>query len=200
MQSSVSKPVGGSSSSQQTGSGPSGSQPATSNRQSYAQQPQRQWPDACQQSGPNRSKALSLVHESDEVLMMLKSSVSANGCTESRVPSVATVLGEEAPTGGTGDEHVPKEYCTDSCEHAPLGANATESADLPVVRKVCRLHVGAPPSSDPKHGRSVEMPAATEGGMRDDMFFVGIQVQNRWTWAMFDTGASKNLVSTKFFG
>ena len=36
--------------------------------------------------------------------------------------------------------------------------------------------------------------------MRDDMFFVGIQVQNRWTWAMFDTGASKNLVSTKFFG
>ena len=36
--------------------------------------------------------------------------------------------------------------------------------------------------------------------MRDDMFFVGIQVQSRWTWAMFDTGASKNLVSTKLFG
>ena len=71
VQSSVSNPVGGNSSSQQAGSGPSGSQCATSNRQSFAQQPQRQWPDARQQ-GSNRGNALSLVHESDEVLMMLK--------------------------------------------------------------------------------------------------------------------------------
>ena len=80
-----------------------------------------------------------------------------------------------------------------------MGANATKSSDLPTARQVCRLHVGALPSSDPKHGRPVAMPAAAGGGMRDDMFFVGIQVQNRWTCAMFDTGASKILVSTKFF-
>ena len=130
---------------------------------------------------------------------MMRTSFPADGRAECRVPTVVTVVGEVSPAGRTGYVQAPQDYCTDSFGRAPLGANATESASLPMVRQVFRLHVGAPPSSDPEHGRPVAMPAAAGGGMRGDMFLVGIQVQNRWTWAMFDTGASKNLVSTKFF-
>ena len=53
--------------------------------------------------------------------------------------------------------------------------------------------------NSPEDGGTVALSAAAGGGIRDDMFFVGIQIQNRWTWAMFDMIASMNLVSTKFF-
>ena len=78
-------------------------------------------------------------------------------------------------------------------------AKAADSADLHVLQNLCRLRGWSPPKNSPEDGGTIALPAAAGEGIRDDMFFVGIQIQYRWTWAMFDTIASKNLVSTKFF-
>ena len=61
-----------------------------------------------------------------------------------------------------------------------------------VVSEVMLRRVTNRKKVDPSHS------VAAGKGIHDDMFFVGIQIQNRWSWAMNDTSASKNLVSTKF--
>ena len=70
-------------------------------------------------------------------------------------------------------------------------AEAAGCAGSDVSLSVCRLRGLFTPKSNPEEGGTVAHPAAAERGIRDDMFFVGIQIQNRWTSAMFDTGASK---------
>ena len=64
---------------------------------------------------------------------------------------------------------------------------------------VCRLWSADPPDSEISREKTIALPAAFKGVVRDDMFFVNVQFQNRWTWSMMDTGASKNLVSSNFF-
>ena len=81
---------------------------------SFAQQPNRQWQDARQQSGSNRSNALSLVHESEEVLTMMRTSVPADGHAECRVPTVVAGDGGKAPSVVTCSVQAPWERGTDS--------------------------------------------------------------------------------------
>ena len=55
-----------------------------------------------------------------------------------------------------------------------------------------------PPEEDPECDPSLALPA-TRAVIQDDMFFVNVQFQIRWTWSMIHTGASLNLMSLKFF-
>ena len=57
---------------------------------------------------------------------------------------------------------------------------------------VFRLWSIDPPETAPTRERTIALPAAFRGVVQDDLFFVNIQFQNRWTWSMMDTGASRN--------
>ena len=71
---------------------------------------------------------------------------------------------------------------------------------VPAMRTdVCRFWTADPPETKPSSERTIALPAAFKGVVRDDMFFVNVQFQNRWTWSMMDTGASRNLMSSDFF-
>ena len=70
----------------------------------------------------------------------------------------------------------------------------------PAVRTdVCRLWNDDPPETELTRERTIALPTALRGVVRDDMFFVKIQFLNRWTSSLMDTGASRNLMSLAFF-
>ena len=86
--------------------------------------------------------------------------------------------------GTTGQKESTSEDSTDSCgdilKFLGVSVKAADSADLRVWQNVCRLQgETSTPMRNPEEGRTVALPAAAGGGIRDDMFFVGIQIQNR---------------------